>query len=128
MFSCYDLTFILDGKEYKINDLLEVNLSNNNNLDEEARKRRTSNVYSNTYDNGGWSVHDAIPTGDPIGDVPETYKKEDEEFMKMIKSAGKHLHPEDKPCCSKSENHKKVPLVYSVYRMCKVCGADLGDW
>lgn len=65
-------------------------------LEKEARKRRTSNVYSSTYDNGGWSKRDSIPTGDPIGDVVEKeqddyidgcekWKKDQEAYIEMMK-------------------------------------------
>lgn len=107
---------------------------------EEAKKRRTSNVYSNTYDNGGWSERDSLPTRDPIGDTDEyvegynEWKKGQEEYERTMK--GKLLKPEGKvfgaftkpeSCCSDPTNHKEVPLVYSVCTVCKVCGADLGS-
>jgi hypothetical protein len=46
-------------------------MSKNKQLEEEARKRRTSSVFSGTYGNGGWSERDSLPSGDPIGDVDE---------------------------------------------------------
>lgn len=49
---------------------------NNMNYEDEAKKRRTCPVFSNTYDNGGWSERDSLPTGDPIGDVDEPKKQE----------------------------------------------------
>lgn len=47
-------------------------MSKNKQLEEEARKRRTSSVFSNTYGNGGWSKRDNLPSGDLIEDVGES--------------------------------------------------------
>lgn len=44
-------------------------------LEEEARKKRTSQVFSNTYKNGGWPDRDSLPVKDPIGDVEEEFSK-----------------------------------------------------
>jgi hypothetical protein len=110
-----------------------------NKYEEEAKKRRTTNVYSNTYDNNDWSERDALPTKDPIGDTDEYVEGYDgwkegqkayEEAVKgrLLKPEGKIFGAFTKPesCCSNPENHKEVPLVYSVCKICKVCGADLG--
>jgi len=58
-------------------------------LEKDAKKKRTTNVYSDTYDNGGWSKRDVLPTGDPIGDVVEseqepTTKKELKKYPKPM--------------------------------------------
>lgn len=78
---------------------IESNLSNKTkenimNYEDEAKKRRTCPVFSNTYDNGGWSERDALPTGDPIGDVDEKHKKDQENYDNMM--ASKLLNPEGK--------------------------------
>lgn len=114
-----------------------------NKTEQNAKKARHNPVYSNTYGNGGWSERDSLPTSDPIGDVPESFIKDSKKLYESIKD--RLLVPKGKfadhytlnsqktcgktdRCCNKSENHKKVHLVYSAYRMCKVCGSDLGDW
>jgi hypothetical protein len=40
-------------------------------MSEKFKSRFNDPVYSSTYDNGGWSDRDKLPTGDPIGDVDE---------------------------------------------------------
>ena len=94
--------------------------------------------------NGGWPSRDDLPTGDPIGDVEETYNQEMAKYTEMMKN--RVLKPEGKyfgvdyangqdksvthehSCCSNPANHKKVHLMVSAYKMCTVCKADLGDW
>jgi hypothetical protein len=44
-------------------------------LEEEARRKRLSQVFSNTYKNGGWSDRDSLPVKDPIGDVDEDFSQ-----------------------------------------------------
>jgi len=78
--------------------------------EEEAKKKRITDVYSSTYNNGGWSKRDALPTGDPIGDIveeeqdifkpqhifkiPEEWAKKAEEYHKKMKE--RSLHPKGK--------------------------------
>lgn len=31
-------------------------------------------------------------------------------------------------CCNNPKNHKKVDLMVTAYKMCKICKKDLGDW
>lgn len=40
-------------------------------MSEKYKSRFNEPVYSSTYDNGGWSDRDSLPTKDPIGDVDE---------------------------------------------------------
>lgn len=40
-------------------------------MSEKYKSRKSEPVYSSTYNNGGWSDRDELPTKDPIGDVDE---------------------------------------------------------
>jgi hypothetical protein len=69
-----DWNVTVNGKEIKMSneeyeEMLEVNLS------DRFKSRFNEPVYSNTYDNGGWPERDALPTGDPHGDVDEPKDK-----------------------------------------------------
>jgi len=123
-------------------------------LEKEAKKKRSTDVYSNTYDNGGWSKRDALPTGDPIGDVVEEESKDKKpkaDFAKWIEDTkkynstmrgrlivpqGKDLNikaedfygfPEIKKCCEKPQKYKNIISNNLKFWACRNCGADLGD-
>jgi len=122
--------------------------------EEEAKKRRTTDVYSSTYDNGGWSKRDALPKGDPIGDVVEEDKKSYKDKMKLVPDSfirdNKKLYeamkdrlifPEGKlpydpgfgislkssTCCDKPSKYKNIVSTSLKFWSCRNCGADLGD-
>lgn len=41
-----------------------------------------------------WSERDALPTGDPIGDIDELYKKDQQKYLDMMKK--KVINPDNK--------------------------------
>lgn len=89
-------------------------------------------------DNCNWSQQDKLPTGDPIGDVEETYNRDERNYSKMMEkrvlvAEGKYFGalPDidiDNKCCHNPANHKKVHLITSAYKICTQCKSDLGDW
>jgi hypothetical protein len=105
-------------------------------LKEEARKRRTTPVYSSTYDN----KYSNLPNTSIINENSNRYtsssmdwEKDWETYSKTMKS--KLISPEDKitevspkkePCCSKPEKYKNGFNTLKFWS-CKNCGADLGD-
>lgn len=84
------------------------------NYDDEAKKRRTCPVFSSTYSNKGWSDRDALPTGDPIGDVD---KKMEDEWVEGYKQWKNDLKAYEEKMKSKTLNpkgkytHDRKPLV-----------------
>lgn len=69
--------------------------------------------------------------------LPKKFVEETKKFHEELrkrggdvdkKHYGYHYHVKSDTCCDNKENHKKVPLIYSICRVCKVCGKDLGDW
>jgi len=101
-----------------------------NKLEEEARKKRTDPVYSNTYT--------SIPNlknfkSERFSFLNENWEKDWENYAKTMES--KLLVPEDKAlslkeesktCCSKPEKYKNGFNTLKFWS-CKNCGADLGD-
>ena len=101
----------------------------------------------------GWSDRDALPTGDPIGDVDEIIKEiksrvkapkgslekrwneSQQTYFEMMRE--RLLNPEGKKfdcgytltkkCCSKPDKYKNIISNSLKFYSCKNCGADLGD-
>jgi hypothetical protein len=120
-------------------------------IEENARKKRTDNVYSSTYDNGGWSKRDSVPTKDPIGDVEEENFRGSSDPTRYIWTGepidvsptwtGEPIDvsptelnfekfrgiPEYSPCCKNPKKYKNIISNNLKFWSCKNCGADLGD-
>jgi hypothetical protein len=101
-----------------------------NKLEEEARKKRTDPVYSNTYT--------SMPNlnnfkSERFSFLNENWEKDWDNYTKTMES--KLIVPENKvlslkeksnPCCSNPEKYKNGFNTLKFWS-CKNCGADLGD-
>lgn len=114
------------------------------NLSEEAKKRRTSDLYGD----GDWSQRDDLPTGDPIGDIVEEemsrkmsaahnrWRLDQENYEKMMRKQlihpyGKHFgidyaYPEvNKPKCDCGvEKSYKNPTLKMHSSWCSLRGGN----
>ena len=95
----------------------------------------------------GWSARDALPKGDPIGDVDEKqdpyvqgykqWEKDTKNYNEMMKNrvlfpssknfdVGFEIKPKTQ-CCEKPNKYKNIVSKTLQFYSCKNCGADLGD-